>query len=56
MQISGEQLDAIITRLKKILKKCDYGDEKEKPLMTKLCLGVARINCVINSSEKQHSH
>ena len=39
MQRAGEQLDAFITRLKIILKECDYGDEKEKQLRDQIVFG-----------------
>ena len=39
VQRAGEQLDAFITRLKIILKECDYGDEKEKQLRDQIVFG-----------------
>ena len=39
MQRTGEQLDPFITRLKEILKECDYGDEKEKQLRDQIVFG-----------------
>ena len=39
VQRTGEQLDAFITRLKIIMKVCDYGDEKDKQLRDQIVFG-----------------
>ena len=39
VQRTGERLDAFITRLKIIMKECDYGDEKDKQLRDQIVFG-----------------
>ena len=55
IQRSGESLDAFITRLKIIVKECDYAEGKTNKYAIRLCLGVVKIRYAISSSGKQCS-